>query len=463
MPATQTLDAVSIEKLRGDFHGQLILSGDAGYERSRVVWNAIADRYPALIARCTRVEDVSAAIRFARERDLVIAVRGGGHSVAGFSTCDGGVVIDLSGMRAVKVDPTKRTARVEGGALLEQLDRAAQEYGLACPVGVVGHTGVAGLTLGGGMGRLQRKHGFTIDNLLSVDLVTSDGALRHVSDESDPELFWGLRGAGANFGVATAFEFRLHPIGPNVTTAVVVFPIDRARDAAALYRELSRSAPNHMHLALNFATAPGGRAATGGQRGNATVAVGAAHFGYAKDAERDLAALRGQIEPLTETVSSTTYLALQGMSDEDMAWGKRFYMKGAFFDQLSDAAVDRAAEQVMVAPGECSIGLWAQGGATADVAEDTTAFTGRGAAHWVGVEVLWADKEQDRDHIAWGRAAMAALKPFTAAGNYVNDVVESGEDVVRAIYGPAKYERLRALKRTHDPDNVFRLNQNIRP
>jgi FAD/FMN-containing dehydrogenase len=284
-----------------------------------------------------------------------------------------------------------------------------------------------------------------------------------VSDEDDPELFWGLRGAGANFGIATAFEFRLHPIGPNVTTAVVVYPIERARDAAALYRELSRSAPDHMHLGLNFATAPGGRAATGGQRGNATVAVGAAHFGDPKDADRDLGPLRSQIEPLAVTVVRTTYLALQKMSDEDMAWGKRFYMKGAFLDDLSDAAVDRAAEQVSVAPGECSIGLWAQGGAIADVAEDAMAFNGRDAAHWVGAEAFWVDKARDGDHIAWGRAAMAGIKPFTRAGHYVNDVVEQGDDVVRAIYGEKKYDRLRALKRRHDPDNVFRLNQNIRP
>ena len=248
MSVAQAIDLASLGKLREKFRGQLILPADREYDARRVVWNAIADRYPALIARCTCVEDVVAAVRFAREHDLVLAVRGGGHSVAGFSTCDGGVVVDLSGMRAVQIDPAKRIARVEGGALLEQLDRAAQEYGLACPVGVVVHTGVGGLTLGGGMGRLERKHGYTIDNLLSVDLVDADGDLRHVSDEDDPELFWGLRGAGANFGIATAFEFRLHPIGPNVTTAVVVFPIERAREAAALYRDLSRSAPDHMHL-----------------------------------------------------------------------------------------------------------------------------------------------------------------------------------------------------------------------
>ena len=463
MSMTQTVDAAALDKLRADFRGRLILPGDREYDRSRVVWNAVADRHPAIVARCTRVEDVIAAVRFAREHDLVIAVRGGGHSVAGFSTCDGGLVIDLSGMRDVRVDPAKRTARVEGGALLEQLDRAAQEYGLACPVGVVGHTGVAGLTLGGGMGRLQRKHGFTIDNLLSVDLVNADGVVHHVTDQDDPALFWGLRGAGANFGVATAFEFRLHPIGPNVTTAVVVFPIERARVAGALYRDLSRSAPDHMHLGLNFANAPSGRAAIPGLRGNATVAVGATHFGDPKDAERDLRMLHGQADALVDTVTETTYLALQKMSDDEMAWGKRFYMKGAFLDELSDAAVDRMAEQVRAAPGECSIGLWAQGGATANVAEDAMAFTGRGAAHWLGAEAFWVEKERDSDHVAWGRAAMAAIKPFTRAGHYVNDIVEQGEDIVRSIYGDKKYDRLRALKRKYDPDNVFRLNQNIRP
>ena len=455
MSVTPSLDATALEKLRTDFRGQLILPGDREYDSSRVVWNAIADRHPALVARCTRVEDVVAAIRFAREQDLVIAVRGGGHSVAGFSTCDGGVVIDLSGMRAVQVDPAKRTARVEGGALLEQLDRAAQQYGLACPVGVVGHTGVAGLTLGGGMGRLQRKHGFTIDNLLSVDLVTEDGALRHVSDETDPELFWGLRGAGANFGIATALEFRLHPVGPNVTTAVVVFPIERAREAAALYRELYRSVPDYMHLGLGFGTAPEGR--------GPTVAVAAAHFGAPQDAERDLRGLRGQIEPLAETVNPTTYLRLQTMGDEEMAWGKRFYMKGAFLDELSDAAVDAAAKQISSAEGECSITVWAMGGATASVPEDAMAFTGRSAAHWVDADALWVEKEHDQSRIAWGRATLAALKPYARAGNYVNASVEEGHDVVRGIYGDTKYERLRALKRAHDPDNVFHLNQNIRP
>ena len=463
MTVTESLDAASFEKLRNGFRGELIQPGDREYDSSRVVWNAMADRHPTLIARCTRVVDVVTAVRFAREHDLVIAVRGGGHSVAGFSTCDGGVVIDLSGMRAVEIDPAKRIARVQGGALLEQLDRAAQEYGLACPVGVVGHTGVAGLTLGGGMGRLQPKHGFTIDNLLSVELVTADGTVRHVSNEEDPDLFWGLRGAGANFGIATTFDLRLHPIGPNVTTATVVFPSERAREAAALYRELFRSAPDHMHLGLSFGPAAGGRSTTPGQRAAGTVAVGSTHVGDQQDAERDLRPLRGHVDPALETLTPTTYLALQKMSDEEMAWGKRFYMKGAFLDELTDAAVDRAAEQGSIAPDGCSISLWAQGGATWQVAEHATAFTGRAAAYWIGAEAFWTDRERDGEYIAWGRATMAALKPFTRAGNYVNDVVEQGDDVVRAIYGDKKYERLRTLKCTHDPDNAFRMNQNVRP
>jgi FAD/FMN-containing dehydrogenase len=460
---TQSIDVSSLGKLRERFNGRLTLPGDAGYDRSRVVWNAMADRYPALIASCTSVSDVVAALRFARERDLAIAVRGGGHSVAGFGTCDGGVVIELSGMRAVQVDPARRVARVEGGALLEQLDRAAQEYGLACPVGVVGHTGVGGLTLGGGMGRLERWHGYTIDNLIAVELVTADGTTRRVSEDDDPDLFWGIRGAGANFGIVTAFELRLHPVGPAVTSGALVFPLERAREAAALYRHAARSLPEYLHLGLSFANAPTGRVGAPQSRDTATVALTCTHFGDRKKAERDLRAIRGELEPLRDTFAETTYLAVQSQSDEEMAWGKRFYMKGAFLDELSDAAVDRAVEQVAAAPGECSIGLWAQGGATARAPEDAMAFTGRSAAFWLGAEAFWTDRKHDRAHIDWGRAAMGALKPYTRAGQYVNDVVERGDDVARGIYGDAKYERLRTLKRRHDPENVFRLNQNIRP
>lgn len=453
MGPTQTLDVVSLTKLRERFRGPLILPGDPDYDGARVVWNAIADRHPAIIARCTCVDDVVAAVRFARDRDLTIAVRGGGHSVAGFSTCDGGLVIDLSLMNAVRVDPAARTASVQGGALLAQLDRAAQEYGLACPVGVVGHTGVGGLTLGGGMGRLQRRYGFTIDNLLAVELVTAEGTVRRVSDDEDPELFWGVRGAGANFGVVTSFEFRLHPVGPNVTFGAVVFPIDRAREVAALYRETVADGPDHMHLALSFANADTG----------AVVALGAMHSGDQNDAERDLRGVRGGLEPLRDTFVPTTYLAVQTLNDADMGWGKRFYMKGAFLDQLSNDAVDRVVAHVSKAPEDCSVSIWAQGGATARISEEAMAFTGRTAAFWLDAEAMWVDRAQDAERIAWGRSLIAELEPYSGAGVYVNTVVEEGRDVVSGIYGDSKYGRLRALKRTHDPDNVFRLNQNIRP
>src|SRR3989441_10053418 len=247
----QTIDTASLEKLRENFRGQLVVPGDAEYDRSRAVWNAVADRYPAIVARCTRVDDVVDAVRFARERDLVIAVRGGGHSVAGFSTCDGGMVIDLSGMRAVAVDPNRKRATAQGGAHLSKLDNSAQAHGLVCPVGVVGHTGVAGLTLGGGMGRLQRKLGLTIDNLESVNLVTAAGERLRASEEENSDLFWGLRGAGANFGVATSFEFKLHPFGGTIFQGMVAFPVERSLEVAEQVREFVATHAD-VHTALAF-------------------------------------------------------------------------------------------------------------------------------------------------------------------------------------------------------------------
>jgi FAD/FMN-containing dehydrogenase len=463
MSVAQSLDVASLEKLRKEFRGHLILPGDSEYDRSRVVWNGIADRHPAIVARCSRVDDVVAALRFAREHDLVIAVRGGGHSVAGFSTCDGGLVIDLSGMRNVHVDPERRIARVDGGALLEQLDDAAQKYGLACPVGVVGHTGVGGLTLGGGMGRMQRTHGFTIDNLVSVDVVTAQGELLHVSDDENADLFWGMRGAGANFGVVTSFEFHLHPTGPMVTHGAVIYPAERAREAVALFRELAPSAPERMSLTIGFAKAGSEPPFTPEVAGKPIVALGSTHFGDEREAEGDLRRMRRELEPLADTFAPRPYLAVQKMYDEEMAWGKRFYMKGGFMNELSDKVTDVCIEQVAAAPGDFSIGLWTQGGAIANVADDAMAFMGRRAAFWFDVQSLWLEPAHDAASIAWARSASAALKPLSTAGHYVNDMVESGDDVVRAIYGDAKYERLRALKRAYDPENVFRLNQNIRP
>jgi FAD/FMN-containing dehydrogenase len=455
------VDVGALTSFGAAFEGELVLPGSATYDAARVVWNGMIDRRPALIARCAGVDDVIAAIRFARDRDLVAAVRCGGHSVGGFSTCDDGIVIDLSPMKRVSIDPEARTARVDGGSLLRNLDEAAQTLGLVCPVGVVGHTGVGGLTLGGGMGRLQRHWGYSIDNMLAVELVTADGTRVRASENENPELFWGVRGAGPNFGVVTSFAFRLHELGNTVTQGLLLFPGEQAHRVAARLREWAPTAADEVMTSFGFGL---GTPEDGAElAGRPLVYMGMTHSGDPSEAEEALRPLR-ELGALVDTIEPRRYLDVQTMADEEMAWGKRFYMKGGFLAALSDDSVDAGLESVTAAPGPgCSITLWLQGGAIARIEPDAMAFTGREAPFWLGVEAEWDDAAFDAAHIEWGRATMAALQPFTAAGHYVNDMVESGEDVVRSIYGDEKYERLVGLKRTYDPDNVFRLNQNVAP
>jgi len=355
------VDRTVVDGFREAFRGRITLPGDPWYDAARVVWNAMIDRRPAMVATCTGVDDVVAAIRFGREHELPIAVRGGGHSVGGFSTCDGGIVLDLSGMRGVRVDAEARTARADGGTLLGDLDRAAQEVGMAVPVGVVGHTGVGGLTLGGGMGRLQRKHGFSIDNLLGVELVTGDGRVIWADENQERELFWGIRGAGPNFGVVTGFRFRMHPVGPDMTQGWVAHRIERAHDIATLFRDYAAAAPREVFLSLAFGLVGPDDPFPAELVGRPVVILGAAHSGSEEAAERELATVR---EPgaLADTIARKTYLDMQTQGDEAMAWGKRFYSKGGFVDELSDELVDVAAAQAEAAPGECTVGFWAQGG-----------------------------------------------------------------------------------------------------
>jgi FAD/FMN-containing dehydrogenase len=459
-----TVKGSALSGLRDRFKGQLIGPDDPAYEQARVVWNGMADRRPALVARCTSVQDVIAAIRFARDQDLLIAVRGGGHSVAGFSTCDGGIVIDLSRMNRVDVDPERRTANAEGGAHLVQLDKQAQAVGLVCPVGVIGHTGVAGLTLGGGMGRLMRKHGLTIDNVLSFDLVTADGRQLHASKDDNADLFWGLRGAGPNFGVVTSFEYQLHPQEATVTQGWVALPIDRGREVGTVVREFLATAPDHVfvNVAFGLATDPPFPAEMAGKQ---IAVVGAMHAGSLKDAERDLRQLRGALDWSVDTFGPKPYLAVQGMGDDANAWGHRFYMKSGYANELSDELMATCVAQASNVPagGDCSVSLWAFGGAISRVADDATAFTGRKAAWWLSAEAMWDDAALDESHIEWSRRAIGTFKPFTRVGEYVNDAVETDVESVRAIYGNEKYSRLVGLKRKYDPDNLFRMNQNIRP
>jgi FAD/FMN-containing dehydrogenase len=451
------VESGDLGKLSDGFAGEIVRPDDPGYDAARVVWNSMIDRRPALIVRPAGTDDVVAALRFAREQELVIAVRCGGHSIPGFSTCDDGIVIDLSRMRGADVDPERRTARVGGGSLLAELDDAAQAHGLVCPVGVVSHTGVAGLTLGGGMGRLQRKFGLTLDNLLAVELVTADGRVVRANEDENPELFWGLRGAGANYGIVTSFEFRLHPLEGMVTHGTVTHPIERAEDLAERYRELAENAPDELWASFGMGV--------GADGGEPVATVSVLHSGTATEAERDLAGLRALGKPLEDTIEPKQYLASQRMLDAPMEWGQRFSMKSSFLASLPDVLVREWADQVSAVPAgaEGGFSVWAWGRAIATVPEDDTAFTGRDAAFWAAAEIVWQDGALDDACRSWARAAADTAAPHSSVGRYVNDVVEVGRDVARTIYGDAKYERLVTLKRAWDPDNVFRLNQNIKP
>jgi FAD/FMN-containing dehydrogenase len=459
-PVKEELMAVrlgDLGRLNDGFAGEIVRPDDSGYDAARAVWNSMIDRRPALIVRPTDNDDVAAALRFAREQELVIAVRCGGHSIPGFSTCDDGIVIDLSRMRGTDVDPERRTARVRGGSLLAELDDAAQAHGLVCPVGVVSHTGVAGLTLGGGMGRLQRKLGLTIDSLLAVELVTADGRVVRASEDENPELFWGMRGAGANFGIVTSFEFLLHPFEGLVTYGTVTHPIERAEELAERYHELVENGPDDLWTSFGMSV--------GGNARGPVASVSVLHSGSPADAERDLARLRALGDPLEDSVESQPYLTSQRLFDAPMDWGQRFSMKSSFLASLPAALVHAWADQVSRVPGgaEGGFSVWAWGRAIAAVSEEETAFTGRDAAFWAAAEIFWNDGALDDACRSWARAAADTAAPHATVGRYVNDVTEVGGDVARMIYGDAKHERLVALKREWDPDNVFRLNQNITP
>jgi len=445
------------------FGGELITPNDAGYDDARRVWNAMIDKRPAVVARPVNVEDVVAAVRFGREHDLVIAVRGGGHSMAGHSTCDGGIVIDLSRLRGVTVDPGRQTARANGGALLSELDRAGQEHGLVCPVGVVGHTGVAGLTLGGGMGRLQRRWGFTIDNLRAVDMVTADG--RHVtaSDTENPDLFWGMRGAGANFGVVTALEFQLHPFGPNLNRGFHLYPATRVHELWAMFRDWAPTAPDQVMATFNLMRGLPAEDFPPELAGEPVVGIGVSHSGALESVEDDLAPLRSIAPPVTGSIEAESYVEIQTASDEAMAWGHRVYTKGAFANDLNPETLDALVAHIATVEGDDSLSIWAQGGAIGRLPEDAMAFTGRSARFEVDAESFWDDPAEDDRHLSASRRAMAIVEPDTATGQYVNSLADVSGNAAKAVYGDAKQDRLVALKRAWDPDNAFRLNHNIRP
>jgi len=455
--------AGDLEQLRRTFDGEIITPAGRGYDGARRLWNAIHDLRPALIVRPTKATEVATAIRFARDRGLEIAVRCGGHSAAGHSSCDGGLVVDLAAMRGVEVDASTSTARANGGSLLGELDVAAQAHGLVCPVGVVGHTGVAGLTLGGGVGRLQRQFGLTLDSVAAVEVVTADGRLVRASETEEPELFWGLRGAGWNFGIVTAIEFRLHPFGPRLNRGIRIYPATQAREVWTIFRDYALTAPDTVSLIFGIDRAGPTVAIPDALAGRPIVYIAYNHSGAGEDVEHDLAGLGAGPTPVSETSGSAPYLEVQTAHDLVLGFGRRSFLKGANADDIRPQALDELVDLVASSPGEGSFSATALGGAIGRVADDAMAYTGRAAAFDLSADSSWDDATLDDANRDWVRRAMAVVEPDFTLGRYANENADIGPDETRLIYGEGKLARLAGLKRAWDSDNVFHRNHNIAP
>jgi FAD/FMN-containing dehydrogenase len=448
------LPAAAVEEFKKSLRGQLIAPGDDGYEGVRKIHNGMIDRHPALIVRCAGVADVITAVHFARDHHLLVAVRGGGHGVPGFAVCDGGLMVDLSGMQSVRVDPARQTARAEGGVTWGAFDHETQAFGLATPGGVARPTGIAGLTLGGGHGFLMRSYGLACDNLLAVDLVTADGRFLSASASEHADLFWGMRGGGGNFGIATSFEYRLYPVG-QMLAGLLLYPMAKAKELLRLYRDLTSTAPDALGSIAALATLPEGTPAAG---------IIVAYHGRIEEGERLLRPLRAFGPPLADQVDSMPYIALQSIAENFNPPGLRNYWKSDYLANLSDDAITMLVDRFATVPApHTHIVMEHLGGAVRRVGQDETAVSYREAHYNAIIVGVWADPAVDEPNIRWVRELWEALQPFSSGGVYVNYLGEEGADRVRAAYGPAKYERLVGLKNTYDPTNLFRLNQNIKP
>lgn len=458
-----TIDTTLVSQLRAALRGTLLRPDEEGYEETRRVWNGAIDRRPGLIARCAGTDDVVTAVRFARQHDLEVSVRGGGHSIAGHSVCDDGLMIDLSNMKAITVDPQARTATAAGGVLFGELDRATQAHGLATTGGVISHTGIGGLTLGGGLGHLMRKHGLTVDNLLAVDVVTSDGELRHVTEQSDSDLFWGLRGGGGNFGIATRFEYRLHPVGPMVLGGPILWPLEDAAQVMATVRELAPDAPDELGITVAIIPAPPAPFVPPERFGRPTMALILVWAGDPADGAKAIEPLRKVGTPIADVVRPTPYVALQSMLDGGAPHGRHYYWKAHKLPSLTDDVIGifLGAMESATSPF-AQINGWAVGGAVSRVADEATAVGDRSEGFEMSITVGWPppDAEPDR-HKAWVRDAWDALAPH-GEGVYANFISDEGAAGVEYAYGE-RLQRLRALKARHDPDNFFHLNNNIAP
>ena len=443
-----------IEDLRTKLAGEVILPRDSAYEEARHVWNAMIDRRPRAIVRCSGIDDVVASVNFARDNDWLVAVRGGGHNAAGLAVCDDGLVIDLSKMRSVQVDPDKKTARAQGGATWSDFDAATARHGLATTGGAISTTGIGGLTLGGGIGYLMRRYGLACDNLISVEMVTASGDVIEASAEKNTDLFWGVRGGGGNFGVVTNLEYRLHPV-ETILGGLLLYPIEKARETLAYYRELMATAPDELTVFGLMMTTPDG------------ARVVAFLVGYCGPLEEGAKVLRPAREfgpPVADQVSPMPYPKLQSILDDGFAAGLQVYWRGNFLAGIPDEAIDELVKQFSQVTSPLSaLMLEPMGGAVARVGSDETAFNHRDAAYNLAIIARWEDANEPDAHIAWVRSVNEAMDRFTTGGVYVNYLGDEGQDRVRAAYGKTKYDRLVALKDKYDPDNFFRRNQNIQP
>lgn len=454
-----------LDALEAKLAGELVRPVDGAYDEARSVWNGMIDARPVAIARCASAEDVREVVRFARESQLPLAVRGGGHNVAGFATVDDGIVLDLSPMSSVSVDPEARRVIAGGGATLKDLDAATQAHGLAVPAGVVSETGVAGLTLSGGVGWLRRKWGLSCDNLVGAELVTADGEILRVSEESDPDVLWGLRGGGGNFGVVTELEFRAHPLGPEVFFAFTLYPLDSAQHVLAEHERLVLAAGDDVSTIAVLGHVPPLDDYPAEIHESPYVGVLAVYAGAADEGARVLHALRKLAEPLVDLSGTMPFVEVQQVYDPDYPAGQRYYWKSANLPALPPAVVDVLVAQTREAPSKHStIDIWLNGGAISRVAHDATAFAGRDGLYVLGLESNWESAADDDANVAWARGVLAAVEDHASGGAYLNfpGFLEEGQSLVRASLG-SNYERLAALKKRLDPENLFRRNANVEP
>jgi FAD/FMN-containing dehydrogenase len=459
------VDSPAIRDLRSRVRGEVLTAEDPGFDDVRRVWNALIDRRPGAIIRCTGAADVMAAITIARERELLVAIRGGGHNVAGASVCDDGLVIDLSAMRGIRVDPNRRTAQAQGGVTWGDLDHETQRFGLAAPGGVVSTTGIAGLTLGGGLGWLRSKYGLSCDNLLSVDIVTADGQFRSANERENSDLFWGIRGGGGNFGVVTSFGYQLHAVGPEVMLCVVAYPLGASLPVLRSWRDFMASAPDEFSSQAYLWSVPDHDSFPAAARGNPAVVIAGMYAGPADEGERFVRPLRDLGPVLADLSQKCPYTAAQTMFDPFVPKGRRYYFKSTNLTNLDDAVLEIITTGAMKRPvPSVLLAIWHYGGVLRRRRIEDSAFASRDTPFLFSVDGIW-DRPEDSDRvIAWSRALVNDMQAHSSGGMYVNfpGFAEEGDELIRASYS-SNYERLVALKNKYDPGNLFRMNLNIKP